>query len=122
MNESHHGLVIHNNGPPLRLDEGGAVRVVGTRVSLDLIVEQYENGMTPEEIVGAYDTLDLADVYAVIAYFLRHQDEVQTWLNRRGDKSEALQSKIVGGSRRITRAELEARQSALETADASIGQ
>jgi hypothetical protein len=45
-----------NVGPPL------AVRVGNSRISLDLIVEQYENGMMPEEMIRAYDTLVLADV------------------------------------------------------------
>src|SRR5713226_4746198 len=58
------GLPIGADLPPLRVDEGGAVRVGKTRISLDLIVEQYENGMTPEDMVRAYDTLMLADVYA----------------------------------------------------------
>ena len=31
------------------MDEGGAVRVGKSRISLDLVVEQYENGMTPED-------------------------------------------------------------------------
>jgi uncharacterized protein (DUF433 family) len=42
-----------------------------------LVVEQYENGMTPEDMVRAYGTLELADVYAAIAYYLRHRDEVR---------------------------------------------
>jgi hypothetical protein len=39
--------------PPLRVDEGGAVRVGNSRVSLDLVIEQYENGTTPEDLVRA---------------------------------------------------------------------
>src|SRR5947208_1143305 len=66
-------LPLHGDRPPLRTDEGGVVRVGKSRVTLDLVVSQYENGMTPEEIVHAYDTLALADVYAVIAYYLRHR-------------------------------------------------
>ena len=58
--------------PPLHADEAGAVRVGSSRISLDLVVEQYENGMTAEDMVRAYDTLALADVHAVIAYYLRH--------------------------------------------------
>jgi uncharacterized protein (DUF433 family) len=65
-------LPLDPDAPPLRLDEGGAVRVGKSRISLDLVVEQYENGMTPEDMVRAYETLDLADVHAVIAYYLRH--------------------------------------------------
>ena len=41
---------------PLRVDEGGAVRVGKSRISLDMVVEQYENGMSPEDIVRGYDT------------------------------------------------------------------
>jgi uncharacterized protein (DUF433 family) len=44
------------------------------------VVEQYENGMAPEDLVRAYDTLDLADVHAVIAYYLRHREEVRAYL------------------------------------------
>lgn len=58
-------LLLHPESPPLRVAEGGVVRVGKSRVSLDLIVEQYENGLTPEAMVRAYDTLALADVYAV---------------------------------------------------------
>jgi uncharacterized protein (DUF433 family) len=68
MSNLANGLPLQADRYPLRVDEGGAVRVGDSRISLDLIVEQYENGMTPEEMVRAYDTLVLADVYAVIAY------------------------------------------------------
>jgi uncharacterized protein (DUF433 family) len=76
------------------VDEGGAVRVGNSRISLDLIVEQYENGMTPEDMVRAYDTLMLADVHAVIAYYLRHRDEVRAYLQRRAEEAEALRIKM----------------------------
>jgi hypothetical protein len=67
MTNSASGHPLRAEPPPLRVDEGGAVRVGKSRVSLDVVVEQYENGMTPENLVRAYDTLDLADVHAVVA-------------------------------------------------------
>src|SRR5438876_2806194 len=88
------GLPLQAEPPPLRLDEGGAVRVGKSRVSLDLVVEQYENGMTPEDLLRVYDTLALADVHAVIAYYLRHRDEVRAYLKRRDAAAEALRAKI----------------------------
>src|SRR5207244_5335483 len=88
------GLPLQAEPLPLRVDEGGAVRVGKSRISLDLIVEQYENGMTPEDMVRAYDTLVLADVYAVIAYYLRHRDEVRTYLKRREEEAGSLRAKI----------------------------
>src|ERR1700756_3335340 len=83
-------LPLRADPPPLRVDEGGAVRVGNSRISLDLIVEQYENGMTPEDMVRTYDTLALADVHAVIAYYLRHRDEVRAYRQRRAEEAEAL--------------------------------
>jgi hypothetical protein len=44
------GLPLHADHPPLRVNEEGAVRVGDTRVSLDLVIGQYENGMTPEDM------------------------------------------------------------------------
>jgi uncharacterized protein (DUF433 family) len=108
--------------PPLRADEAGALRVGNSRVSLDLIVEQYENGMTPEGMVRAYDTLVLGDVYAVIAYYLRHRDAVRAYLKEREDQAEALRVKIESENPRVSREELLARRSAREKADAPSGQ
>ena|SRR5437879_833065 len=103
------GLPLDAEPPPLRVDEGGAVRVGNSRISLDLIVEQYENGMTPEDMVRAYDTLVLADVHAVIAYYLRHREKVQGYLKRRATEAEALRAKIEAERPRVSREELLAR-------------
>ena len=116
------GLPLHADLPPLRVDQGGAVRVGTSRISLDLVVEQYENGMTPEDMVRAYDTLELTDIYAVIAYYLRHRDEVRAYLKRRKDEAEGLRAKIEAERPRVSREELLARHSATEKADAPTGQ
>ncbi|HJS07986.1 MAG TPA: DUF433 domain-containing protein [Pirellulales bacterium] len=116
------GLPLPADGPPLRVDEGGAVRVGKGRVSLDLVVEHYENGMTPEDMVRAYETLELADVHAVIAYYLRHREEVRAYLKRRAEEANALRAKIEAERPRISREELLARRSAGETANAPTGQ
>ena len=108
--------------PPLRVDEGGAVRVGKSRVSLDLVVEQYDNGMTPEDLVRAYDTLELADVHAAIAYYLRHRDEVRLYLKRREEEAKILRSTIEAERPRVSREELLARRRAAEKADAPTGQ
>ena len=122
MTKSADGLPVHAERPPLRADEGGAVRVGNSRISLDLVVAQYENGMTPEDIVRAYDTLVLADVYAVIGYYLRHRDEVRAYLTRREQEAAALKAKIEAERPRISRDGLLAGRSATVKADAPTGQ
>jgi len=122
MNSPTNGLPVEADLPPLRLDEGGAVRIGKTRISLDVIVEQYASGMTPEDMVRAYDTLDLADVYAVVAYILRHPDEVRAYIDRRGKEAEALRVKIEAERPRISREELLARRAVMEKADAPASQ
>ncbi len=116
------GLPLHVDRPPIRVDQGGVVRVGNSRVSLDLVVEQYENGMTPEDMVRAYDTLVLADVHAVIAYYLWHRDEVRAYLKRREAEATALRSKIEAERPRVSRDELLARASVGEKDNAPAGQ
>src|SRR4051812_22336461 len=115
-------LHLDSERPPLRVDEGGVVRVGDGRLTLDLIVEHYENGMSPVEMVRAYDTLDLADVYAVIAYYLRHRDDVQAYLKRRREEADALRRKVEAARPRIGREELAARRSAAEKDHTPVGQ
>ena len=115
-------LPLHADRPPLRVDAGGAVRVGNSRISLDLVVELYENGMTPEDMVRAYDTLVPADVYAAIAYYLRHRDEVRAYLKRRKEEAEALRAKIEAERPRVAREELLARRGAREKDHAPAGQ
>ena len=115
-------LPLDAERPPLRVDPGGVVRIGSSRISLDLIVEQYENGMTPEDMVRAYDALELADVHAVIAYYLRHREEMRAYLRRREEEAAALQAKIEAERPRVSRDELLARRSANENANAPTGQ
>jgi uncharacterized protein (DUF433 family) len=72
---------------PLDADSQGVLRVGGTNVTLDMVVEVYRAGNTAEEIVRHYPSLQLADVYAVLTYYLRHHTEVDTYIRRRQEKA-----------------------------------
>jgi uncharacterized protein (DUF433 family) len=75
---------------PLSEDADGVIRIGGTRVTLDTVVATFNEGASAEDIVSRYPALDLADVYAVIAYYLRHGDEVQTYLQRRREEAAVV--------------------------------
>ena len=70
-------LSITETPVPLTTDSDGVVRVARTRVTLDTVVAAFAEGATAEEIAQQYPSLDLADVYSVLAYFLRHRSEVE---------------------------------------------
>ena len=59
---------------PLSIDQAGVMRVGDTRVSLDSVIYAFNEGATPEEIAQQYTTLNLADVNAVISYYLQNHD------------------------------------------------
>jgi uncharacterized protein (DUF433 family) len=80
--------------PPLREDEAGALRVGNSRVLLELVIRAFQDGATPETIVQRYDTLSLSDVYAVIAYYLRHGNEIERYLARREQQGEEVRQRI----------------------------
>jgi uncharacterized protein (DUF433 family) len=79
---------------PLATDAQGVVRVGGTRVTLDSVVGAFRAGATPEEIAQQFPTLTLADVYQVIAYFLNHTAEVESYLATRQQAAAELRTEI----------------------------
>jgi uncharacterized protein (DUF433 family) len=68
---------------PLSTDADGVIRIGGTRVTLDTIVTAFREGATAETIVEQYPSLQLDQVYTVIGYYIRHQKEVNEYLERR---------------------------------------
>ena len=79
---------------PLKTDAHGVVRIGETRVTLDTVMYEFEQGSTAEEIAYQFDELDLPDVYAAIAYYLRHQDEVKAYLQEQERQATEIREKI----------------------------
>ena len=86
------GAEVVRQAPPLETPIGwmanGAARVVGTRVPLELVLWSYKQEMRPEEIVERYPTLQLADVYAALAYYLRNTEEMDAYLREAEEAGE----------------------------------
>lgn len=75
---------------PLVIGEDGVVRVEGSRVTLDTVVGAFNSGASAEEIAEQYPTVSLADVYAIISYYLHRQDEVHAYLSERRQFAEGV--------------------------------
>ena len=79
---------------PLREDSSGALRVGNSRVLLELVIRAFQDGASCEDIVLRYSTLELPDVYAVIAHYLRNRDEVDEYLRRREQEADEIEKEI----------------------------
>ena len=75
---------------PLVTDKDGVVRVGNTRVTLDTVISTFAEGATAEEIVQQYPSLQLADVYSVISYYLKNHSEVEAYFQKRAKDAEKI--------------------------------
>jgi len=86
-------LIIDTEPAPLQTDADGVVRVGGARVTLDTIVIAFQQGATAEELAQQYPTVPLSNIYAAIAYYLRHRDEVEAYLEEGKRQGDLLRQK-----------------------------
>jgi len=86
-------LQVHDEKIPLIPDKKGVLHIAGTRVTLDCVIGMFEAGASAEEIADDYDSLTLDQVYGVIFYYLRHQDQVTAHLAEEEKESEQAREK-----------------------------
>lgn len=79
---------------PMRMDEHGKIRVGSSNVLLELVIRAFQQGETPEGIVDSYSSLDLADVYAVISYYLTHRPEINDYMHQADAHADQIQHEI----------------------------
>ena len=60
--------------------QGSVFRIKGTRVALDSVINQFQQGRSPEAIQDAFSALSLGQVYGAIEYYLDNQTEVDRYL------------------------------------------
>jgi uncharacterized protein (DUF433 family) len=87
-------MTIHAEAPPLKMDDSGTIRVAGTRVTLETLLEHYLHGYSVEQLAEAFPTVTLADIHTVIGYSLRHREEVEAYLQRQQRDSDELRQKL----------------------------
>jgi len=95
---------------PLEIDSHGRYRISGTRIGLEVVLQAYRQGKSPEQIVEDFSRLTLACVYQVLGYCLRHPDEIETYLCRIDEEERQLLAAHPEWQPEGLRARLEARR------------
>lgn len=80
--------------PPFCRDEAGGIRIGSSRVTLDSILNSYQQGSTPEEIAIQFSTLRLEDIYSAIAYYLNHRQEIDRYLEQRNQQAQQIRQQL----------------------------
>jgi uncharacterized protein (DUF433 family) len=68
----------------------GEFRIIGTRVSLDSVVYAFLRGESPEGIVDSFPALNMEQVFGALAYYVRHRDAVDRYLENGHREFEVL--------------------------------
>ena len=71
-------------------ERNGGYYVAGTRVSLDSIVQCFTEGLSPEAILGEFETLYLAQVYGAITHYLENQPSIDAYRVRQKQRFAEL--------------------------------
>ena len=79
---------------PLTQWEDGSIRVSGSRVPIDTIIYHFDLGATAEEINYKFPSLQLADIYGTIHYYLTHREEVKEYLRQQEAEADSAQQRI----------------------------
>jgi uncharacterized protein (DUF433 family) len=78
---------------PIHVLENGAARLIGTRRALEGVVQCWNAGQSPESLAQDF-SLDLQQVYATIAYYLRHRDLIDAYVREGEEEFERLRAEF----------------------------
>jgi uncharacterized protein (DUF433 family) len=71
---------------------GGKARIAGHRIRVqDVVVWHEYQGLSPDEIVAQFPQIALADVYAALAYYHDHREEI----HREMEEAEELVERLM---------------------------
>lgn len=79
---------------PLVRDQAGRLVVPGTRIPLEVLVAAFKRGDSPEAIHDSFETVSLADIYAIFAYYLRHRAQVDEYLAEQAREGAEIQARM----------------------------
>ena len=62
--------------------EENVIRIKGNRIDIEIVLEDYLAGASPEDILLRYPTLNLEKIHATILHYLAKKEEVEAYLER----------------------------------------
>ena len=71
---------------------GGKACIDGTRISVLDLVCLMRQGVSPQEMLGAYPSLNLAQVYAALSYYHENPQEIDADLERDREAAERIEA------------------------------
>lgn len=75
---------------PFRQIPDGTIRIGDTLISLETILDSYLCGQGPEEIHSGFPFIDLADIHAIIAFYLKNRETVDRYLAEQEADSQRI--------------------------------
>ncbi len=79
---------------PLTVWKDGSIRVKGSRLLVDIIINSHQCGECPEHISESFPAVSVAEVYAIIAYYLTHKAKFEKYLAKREKEAEEIKKRI----------------------------
>lgn len=74
---------------------GGQPRISGHRIRVqDVVVWHETHGLSPDQIVSEFPQLTLGDVYAALAYYHDHRDEINRQMREEEEFVAAMRRKL----------------------------
>lgn len=69
--------------------EHDRIKVKGTRIGIDVLIDDFNEGMSPEVIVSEYHpSLTLEQVYGTLTYYLHNKEDVDAYIKRVVERAE----------------------------------
>jgi uncharacterized protein (DUF433 family) len=81
----------------LTRDSTGDIRLTGHRIGLYHVVHYYNEGYSPEMLVGQFPDLSLALIHKTIAFYLENRGEVDAYVA--GYRDELMQQRATNPRR-----------------------
>ncbi|MGK7900317.1 MAG: DUF433 domain-containing protein [Hormoscilla sp.] len=76
---------------------GGRPRIAGSRIAVQFVVNEIEAGVTPEEIIEDKPHLNLAGIYAALAYYYANQTAMEAEFAADEEECDRLEAEYKAG-------------------------